>query len=191
MVKMKFGRASRPVHGDKYNGDIYLIKEFNNKVLISVIDGLGHGESAAVASSKCMKCIEEHYDHGLAEIFKYCDIELRKTNGVVMGMLFIDFFTSIISFAGVGNISARLIGSKPVHFISLDGIVGYNMPNITENKHPYAAGDTIFMYSDGISSKVLRYPASILLKKDVQEAADEIMKLFGKDEDDATVIVAR
>lgn len=47
------------------------------------------------------------------------------------------------------------------------------------------------MHSDGISSKVLRYPASILLKKDVQEAADEIMKLFGKDEDDATVIVAR
>jgi serine/threonine protein phosphatase PrpC len=65
------------------------------------------------------------------------------------------------------------------------------MPKIKENKHPYAAGDTIFMYSDGISSKVLHYPASMLLNKDVQEAADEIMKLFGKDEDDATVIVAR
>ncbi|TRZ89687.1 MAG: hypothetical protein D4R88_04990 [Methanosarcinales archaeon] len=191
MVKMKFGRASRPVHGSKYNGDMYLIKEFNNKVLISVIDGLGHGESAAVASSKCVKYIEEHYDIGLAEIFKYCDIELRKTNGAVMGMLFIDFEHSILSFAGVGNISARVIGGKPVHFISRDGIVGYNMPGIKENKHPYDAGDTILMHSDGISSKVLRYPASILLKKDVQEAADEIMKLYGKDEDDATVIVAR
>jgi serine/threonine protein phosphatase PrpC len=188
---MKFGVATRPNPGNKYNGDMYLIKEFNNKVLISVIDGLGHGESAAVASSKCMKCIEEHYDHGLAEIFKYCDIELRKTNGVVMGMLFIDFDHSILSFAGVGNISARIIGSKPVHFISRDGIVGYNMPGIKENKHPYTAGDTILMHSDGISSKVLRYPASILLKKDAQEAADEIMKLYGKDEDDATVIVAR
>lgn len=188
---MKFGRASRPVHGSKYNGDMYLIKEFNNKVLISVIDGLGHGESAAVASSKCIKCLEEHYDHGLAEIFKYCDIELRKTNGVVMGMLFIDFEHWILSFAGVGNISARVIGSKPVHFISRDGIVGYNMPGIKENKYPYTAGDTILMHSDGISSKVVRYPVSLLLKKDVQEAADEIMKLFGKDEDDATVIVAR
>jgi serine/threonine protein phosphatase PrpC len=188
---MKFGVATRPNPGSKYNGDMYLIKEFNNKVLISVIDGLGHGESAAVASSKCMKCIEEHYNHGLTEIFKYCDIELKKTNGVVMGMLFIDFDHSIISFAGVGNISARVIGGKPVHLISRDGIVGYNMPGIKENKHPYDAGDTILMHSDGISSKVVRYPASILLKKDVQEAADEIMKLYGKDEDDATVIVAR
>ncbi len=188
---MKFGSASRPVHGSKYNGDMYLIKEFNNKVLISVIDGLGHGEAAAVASSKCVKCIEEHYDLGLEEIFKYCDIELRKTNGAVMGMLYIDFERSILSFAGVGNISAFVIGSKPVHFISRDGIVGYNMPRIKENKHPYNAGDTILMHSDGISSKVGRSPASILLKKDVREAADEIMKLFGKDEDDATVIVAR
>jgi phosphoserine phosphatase RsbX len=191
MVKMKFGKASRPVHGNKYNGDMYLIKEFNNKVLISVIDGLGHGETAAFASSKCLKCIEEHYDQGLSEIFTYCDIELRKTIGVVMGMLLIDFYPSILSFSGVGNITARVIGSNPVHFISRDGIVGYNMPKIKENKHVYTAGDTIIMHSDGISSKVLLYPVSILLKKDVQEAADEIMKLFGKDEDDATVIVAR
>jgi negative regulator of sigma-B (phosphoserine phosphatase) len=191
MAKIKFGSASRPVHGSKYNGDNYIFKEFNNKVLISVIDGLGHGELAAVASGKCMKCIEEYYDHGLAEIFKYCNIELRKTIGVVLGVLFIDFEHSILSFAGVGNISARVIGAKPVHFISRDGIVGYNMPEIKENRHPYTAGDTILMHSDGISSRVLRYPASMLLKKDVQEAADEIMKLFGKDEDDATVIVAR
>lgn len=79
MVKMKFGVATHPISRNKYNGDMYLIKEFNHKVLISLIDGLGHGELAAVASSRCMKCIEEHYGSGLKEIFKYCDIELRKT----------------------------------------------------------------------------------------------------------------
>lgn len=188
---MKFGVATRPNLGSKYNGDMYLIKEFKHKILISIIDGLGHEELAAIASSRCVKCIEEHYEKGLVRIFEFCDNELRKTNGVVMGMLFIDLEHSILSFAGVGNISARVIGGKPVHFISRDGIVGYNMPGIKENKHPYTAGDTILMHSDGISSKVVRYPASILLKKDVQEAADEIMKLYGKDEDDATVIVAR
>ncbi len=45
------------------------------------------------------------------------------------------------------------------------------------------------MYSDGISSKVSRHPASVLSKQDVQEAADEIMNIYRKDEDDATVIV--
>ncbi|HLB69430.1 MAG: SpoIIE family protein phosphatase [Candidatus Methanoperedens sp.] len=191
MAKMKFGIASRPRHGCKYNGDTVLIKEFDSKVLISMIDGLGHGEFAAVASSRCKKCIEEHYESGFSEIFRNCDLELRKTNGVVMGMMFIDFEQSSITYAGVGNISARLLGTKPVHFISRDGIVGYRLPKIREYKHPYINGDTILLYSDGISSRVVKYSASMILKQDVQATADEILKLYGKDEDDATVIVAR
>ncbi len=191
MVKMKFGIATRPNIGSKYNGDKYLIKEFDHQVLISVIDGLGHGELAALASDRCMKCIEQHYEKELAEIFKYCDLELRRTNGVVMGIMFIELEHSTLSYAGVGNITARVISTKPIHLISRDGIVGYKMPKIKECKYPYTAGDVILMYSDGISSKAAQYPASLLLKQDVQEAADEIMKLYGKYEDDATVIVAR
>ena len=186
---MKFGIATHPMSGNKYNGDMCLVKEFDHKVLIALIDGLGHGELAAVASSRCMKSIEEHYGMGLKEIFTYCDIELRKTNGVVMGIMFTDFEHSTLSYAGVGNISASVISSKPIHFISRDGIVGYKLPKIKEYRHPYTTGDTILMYSDGISSNVTQHPA--LLKKDVQEAADDIMNLYGKDEDDAIVIVAR
>jgi negative regulator of sigma-B (phosphoserine phosphatase) len=188
---MKFGAATRPNLGSKYNGDMYLIKEFDHKILISIIDGLGHGELAAVASSRCVKCLEEHYEKGLARIFELCDNELRKTNGVVMGMILIDLEHSTLTCAGVGNISARVISANPIHFISKYGIVGYKLPKIKEYKYPYTDGDTILMYSDGISSKVTQYPASLLLIKDVQEAANEIMKLYGKDEDDATVIVAR
>lgn len=188
---MKFGITTRPMHGNKYNGDMYFIKEFNHKVIISVIDGLGHGEFAAQASSRCVRCIEEHYESGLAEIFKYCDSELLKTNGVVMGIMLIDFEQSTINYAGVGNITARIIGMRSIHFISRDGIVGYRLPKIKEYTHPYNAGDTVLIYSDGISSKVTLYPGSRIIKMDVQETADEIMKLYGKEEDDAIVIVAR
>lgn len=188
---MKFGIASRPMHGSKYNGDMYFIKEFNRKVLISIIDGLGHGESAALASGRCVKCVEEHYASKLEEIFKYCDIELRKTNGVVMGIMFIDPEHFSLSYAGVGNIGARVISGKPVHLISRDGIVGYKLPRVKEYKYHYNIGDTVLMYSDGISSKTAQYPASKVMKQDVQETANEIMKLYAKEEDDATVIVAR
>lgn len=188
---MKFGIATRPMHGSRYNGDMYFIKEFNHKVLISIIDGLGHGEPAALASSKCVKCIEEHYASKLDEIFKYCDIELRKTNGVVMGIIFIDLEHFSLSYAGVGNIGARVISGKPIHLISRDGIVGYKLPRIKEYKYNYNIGDTVLMYSDGISSKTAQYPASKIKKQDVQETANEIMKLYAKEEDDATVVVAR
>jgi len=188
MVKMKFGIATRPSFGSKYNGDMYLIREFNHKILICVIDGLGHGELAALASDKCVKCIEEHYREDLVKIFEQCDVELRKTNGVVMGIVLIDIEKNSLSYAGVGNISARVISSKPIHLISRDGIVGYNLPKIKEYKYPYTSGEAILMYSDGISSKAAQYPLS---EKDVQEIADEIMRLFGKDEDDAIILVAR
>ncbi len=188
---MKFGVASRPMHGSKYNGDMYLIKEFDHKILISLIDGIGHGEFAAVAASKCVKCIEEHYQFGLKEIFGYCDNELRKTNGVVMGIVLIDFDYSSLIYAGVGNIGALLIGKKPVQLISRDGIVGYRMPEIKEYRYDYIPGDIILLYTDGISSKVIQYPVLRLKEQEVQETAREIMNLFGKDEDDASMIVAR
>jgi len=191
MVMMKFGIATRPIKGGTYNGDMYLIKEFDHKVLISLIDGLGHGAFAAVAASKCVKCIEEHYHYGLKEIVEFCDIELRKTNGVVMGIVLIDFDYSSLIYAGVGNISASLIGKKPVQFISMNGIVGYRLPVIKEYRYDYTSGDTILLYSDGISSKVMHYPALRLKEHDVQEIAREIMTLFAKEEDDATVVVAR
>lgn len=188
---MKFGIATRPMHSGKYNGDMYFIKEFDHKVLISLIDGLGHGEFAAVAASRCVKCIEEHYHSGLKEIFEYCDNELRKTNGVVMGIVLIDFDYSSLIYAGVGNIGACLIGKKLVQFISRDGILGYRLPGIKEYRYDYTPGDTILLYSDGISSKVIQYPALRHKEEEVQEIARKIMNLFGKDEDDASVIVAR
>jgi serine/threonine protein phosphatase PrpC len=191
MVMMKFGIATRPMRGSKYNGDMYLIKEFDHKVLISLIDGLGHGEFAAVAASRCVKCIEEHYHYGLKEIFEYCDIELRKTNGVVMGIVLIDFDYSSLIYAGVGNIAASLIGKKQVQLISRDGIVGYRLPGIKEYRCDYNLSDTILLYSDGISSKVIQYPVLKLKEQEVQEIAKEIMNLFAKEEDDASVIVAR
>jgi negative regulator of sigma-B (phosphoserine phosphatase) len=191
MVMMKFGIATRSTRGDKYNGDMYLIKEFDHKVLISLIDGLGHGEFAAVAASRCVKCIEEHYHYGLKEIFEYCDIELRKTNGAVMGILLIEFDYSSLIYAGVGNIAASLIGKKTVQLISRDGIVGYRLPVIKEYRYDYTPGDTILLYSDGISSKAIQYPALRFKEQEVQEIAREIMNLFAKEEDDASVIVAR
>jgi negative regulator of sigma-B (phosphoserine phosphatase) len=191
MVEMKFGIATRPMGGGKYNGDTYFIKEFDKKILISLIDGLGHGESAAIASAKCVKCLEEHYKDEFDKIFQYCDKDLRKTNGVVMGILSIDLEHLILTYAGVGNINSRVLSSKSISLISRDGIVGYRLPNIKEYEHTYIPGDTILMYSDGVSSKITQYPTSKLKIQDIQKTANEIMKLYGKNEDDATVIVAR
>lgn len=191
MVKVNFGIATRPKKGDMYNGDTYFIKEFDHTVLISVIDGLGHGAHAAAASSRCIRSMEEHFRDRLENIFHYCHNELKKTCGVVMGITSIDLDHSDISYAGVGNIGARLIGNKPASFISRNGIVGYNLPKIKVFKYSYASGDTILMYSDGITSKVVQYPASKVKEQDVSKSAEKIMKLYGRENDDATVIVAR
>ena len=37
---------SRPLPGQRYNGDAYFVKRYEDKVILAIIDGLGHGQAA-------------------------------------------------------------------------------------------------------------------------------------------------
>ncbi len=43
---LSIGLASRPRPGLTVNGDSFVVKQWNNSVLVGVIDGVGHGEPA-------------------------------------------------------------------------------------------------------------------------------------------------
>lgn len=187
---MKVGSVSRPRIGNKVSGDVFLVREHNSRIFLCLIDGLGHGEHAALASQTCARIVEEHLEKDITTIFQECDAGLRKTSGVVMSIVLINTSEGNMTYAGVGNIGSRFIGRKPVHLIPREGIVGYNLPRIKEHRFPYTRGEMILLYSDGVSSRILSHPSPKLEGRDVQDIAEEMLKLYGKKEDDATVIVA-
>ncbi len=186
---LKYGVVSIPCCGSEYNGDAFVIREFERKVLMAVIDGLGHGENASVASSQGADYVQENYHHGLTDIIQGCHQVLRGTRGAVMGLVRLDLERQAITCAGVGNITIRLIGKKPMKAVSAPGIVGYNLRRVLEEQFPYCKGDLIIMHSDGISDRFEAKDVD-LKGRNLQEAAEYIAGAFGKDIDDTTVIVA-
>jgi len=189
---MRFGVVNRSVKGETVCGDAYFIREFENRFLIAVIDGLGHGTAAAEASFKAVEYLKVNYDRSLTEIIRGCHKELKDTRGAVMGIALIDPGRSVLRYAGVGNIEIRVMGRSVVRPAPVNGIVGYNLRKVREEEFPYTRGDLIILHSDGISGKfdLNIYPPEFL-GQHPQVIAERIAAGFGRERDDLTIVVAR
>lgn len=189
---MQFGVISEALKGQTVCGDAYFIKEFENKVLIAVIDGLGHGTDAAVAADTTVEYLKNNYRKNLTEIIKSCHEELKKTRGAAIGIALIDLKSSALRYAGVGNIEVRVKSQTTIRLVSVSGILGYNLCKVREEEFPYRQGDIIILHSDGISAKfdLNLYPPEFL-GQHPQTIAERIAAEFGRERDDLTIVVAR
>jgi serine phosphatase RsbU (regulator of sigma subunit) len=189
---VQFGVINKPFEGELACGDAYFIKEFGNKILISVIDGLGHGINASISANKALNYFEKNYKRSLKEIIKGCHEELKQTRGAVIGIALIDLDRSILTYSGIGNIEIRIKSITKIRPISANGILGNNLKMVRVEEFPYHRGDIIILYSDGISPKfdLDRYPP-LFFRQHPQKIAEEIASEFEKKNDDVTILVAR
>jgi serine phosphatase RsbU (regulator of sigma subunit) len=189
---MQFGTVRRVLEDEKVCGDAYFIKAFENKVLITVIDGLGHGPDAAVAANTAVEYIKNNYKKGLTEIIKGCHKEMKKTRGAVIGIALIDLKSSILRYAGVGNIKAIVKSRTIFWLVSQNGILGYNLSQVKEEEYPFNPGDLIVLHSDGISNELdLNLYSPEFLGQHPQTIVERVMADFGSKRDDLCVVAAR
>jgi len=189
---MQYGVVNRALKGETVCGDAYFIKEYAGRVLIAVIDGLGHGSAAAAAANRAVEYLKDNYEMSLTEIIRGCHEELKTTRGAVIGMTLIDLDRSTLSYAGVGNIEIRVKGRVTVRPVSVNGILGSNLRKVREEEFPCQRGDIIILHSDGISGKfdLNLYPPEFL-GQHPQAIAERIAAEFGRERDDLTIVVAR
>ena len=194
---LQYGIVHRPKKGRDISGDAYLIAEDEKGVLIGVIDGLGSGEAAAQASQVAAKCVKKNSSLSLADITTRCHHALKGTRGVVMMLMRIDFIEDVVAFLGVGNVNAHVQSADPIKPIPRNGIVGYRLPRLQEFRYHYTPGDLFVLHTDGISSRFVlsawseQNPLCVEDSQGLQALAEEIAQLFGKDDDDITIVVAR
>lgn len=191
MSRMEFGIVQRPKSGRNISGDAYWIKEEEETVLICLVDGLGSGEAAAEAAQAAIRCVEINRTSPLSDIMTQCHQALKGTRGAVMALMHINFGESVVTFVGVGNIGIHVRSAAPIKPISKNGIVGYRLPRLQEFTYPYTPGDLFVLHTDGISSRFSLDGAGAEEMQGVQILADEIARIFGKENDDVTVLVAR
>jgi len=163
------------------------------KVVLCVVDGLGHGKGAEQAAKAAMEFVGRHYYEPLLEIFTCCDKALRHTRGVAMGIAVVDTEAAALSYAGIGNIRAIVMvaGQKKVSLTNNYGIVGGGYRKLTSETVPFTAGEVLILATDGIRENIDVSGCEDSLKADVQRLAEKIVQDWANKTDDIAVLVFR
>ena len=188
--RTKFGIFSRSKYGEKYNGDTYFLKHFEDKAIAAVIDGLGHGQAASEASTIARLYLVENYKKPLDVIINGLHERLKGTRGVVISIALIDDKEGVLEYVGIGNVLTRIFNSTtPINPVKYSGCLGYILRNFRVFRYPWIKGNIIIMTSDGISERYVTNKYPNFFKKHPIIIASTILKEYGKAHDDATILV--
>jgi anti-sigma regulatory factor (Ser/Thr protein kinase) len=186
---MRISVISRPMPGERLNGDGYFLHQMPHLVVASVIDGLGHGPDAFVASEAARKILEERYRDPLEILIEALHKGLCNTRGAAISLCRIDLRAGRIEHVGIGNVETRIYGGEEiVRPICFNGTLGMRMENWKVISYPFTRGMTVIMFSDGISGRFELEPSQVA--RTPQEIANDVFR-FARSNDDATVLVGR
>jgi phosphoserine phosphatase RsbX len=190
---IEWGFAARALDGQEESGDLHFVGCFPGGALVAVIDGLGHGPEAALASRIAAATLQDGLGEPVTVLVERCHAALQKTRGVVLSLAMIEPAGREMSWLGVGNVDATLYRADPVgparqSLPHRGGVVGYQLPLLRASTLPLYPGDTLVLATDGIAgtsaseSPIGWHP---------QDAADHLLSRYGRTTDDALVVVAR
>jgi len=190
---VEWGVASRALAGQSESGDLHFVEAFSAAVLIAVLDGLGHGPEAALASRVAVATLRDNLGEPVTTLVARCHAALQKTRGVVLSLALIEADGRHMTWLGVGNVDGTLYRASPHRpqresLPHRGGVIGYQLPSLRASTLPLAPGDTLVFATDGIADT---FTSESPIGWHPQDAADYILQKHGKVDDDALVLVAR
>lgn len=185
--------AGSALDGDA-SGDLHLVIPGRPQSLVCVMDGLGHGRDARLASEECAASLKAHAGAPLLDLVQRAHESLRTTRGVAMTLALVDHDAARLEWVAVGNVEGLVLrhglprGTMHDAVVQRGGVVGYRLPPLKRSEVALAANDVIVLATDGIKSGI---SDGLELSLGVQELADHIARRFTKGSDDALVLVVR
>ncbi|MES2696925.1 MAG: SpoIIE family protein phosphatase [Verrucomicrobiota bacterium] len=186
--------ASRPQPGQSVSGDLHFVTTWDGGALAAAIDGLGHGEEAALAARRAAETLEAHAQEPLTAILRHCHSALRDTRGVAMTLVALDAGAGHLSVLGVGNVETaifKLNGRGPVKCESVMlrcGVVGYQLPSLQPDSITVWPGDVVVFATDGVREDF----ADLVNPTDpLQQLVDNIMARKFRGTDDGLVLACK
>ena len=154
-----------PVEGERVCGDGMAWIETNDRTLVIVADGLGHGPLAAEAAGEAIKTFRAHSSQPPREILARIHDALRKTRGAAVAIAEIRPLSGTLTYAGIGNISGIIIsaGNLGRNLISHNGTVGHVVSRIQEFTVEWPHDGKLIMFSDGLQTRwsLSQYPGLV------------------------------
>lgn len=181
-----------PFPGERFCGDAWTFHRSEERMCVLLTDGLGHGRDAAEAAEEAVATFRKRADRGPAEILGSLHDALKKTRGAVAAVAEIRPKQGVLTYAGVGNISASVLtGNNSRSLVSHNGTLGMVTARIQEFQTPWTAESILVLHSDGLHSRwdlsayaglTARHPAII---------GAALLRDFRRQRDDASVVVVK
>jgi anti-sigma regulatory factor (Ser/Thr protein kinase) len=178
--------------GEFVCGDSWQIFHRQHGALAMVVDGLGHGLYANVASQAAIDAVDGRGDDGPAALLQLMHERLRHTRGAAGAIADIGVNARVVRYAGIGNISGTI--SRPGsarHAVSLNGTLGHEARTFREYSYPWDTDALFVMFSDGLGSHWSIDDYRGLRMRDPAIIAAVLYRDFARQRDDVTVVVGR
>jgi len=191
---IEWGVAAAALPGEATCGDVHVLQPFPGGFLAAAVDGLGHGEQAALAANIAKRTLEAHAEEPLEALIQRCHQALRATRGIVLSLGSFDLGRELLTWLGVGNVQGVLLHRGLTLDVAEEslllraGVVGAQLPQLQTTVLPVSAGDTLVFATDGIA---LDFTRGLARNLPPQRAAEGILARHCKSTDDALVVVAR
>ncbi|MBW4634213.1 MAG: SpoIIE family protein phosphatase [Iphinoe sp. HA4291-MV1] len=189
---LELGVVCQPKLGEEVSGDTWSCEMSQERCLVMVADGLGHGVLAAQASTEAVRVFHENVHRSPREIMEAAHLALRSTRGAALAIAEINFAHQSVRFAGVGNIAGTILwDAKHQNLVSYNGTVGHEVRKIQEFTYQWYPGALLIMHSDGLGTqwRLERYPG--IIHKHPSLIAGVLYRDFYRVRDDVTVLVVR
>jgi anti-sigma regulatory factor (Ser/Thr protein kinase) len=187
-----FGRRCA---GESMSGDDGAFVRSGEALLVAAVDGLGHGPDARRAAALATATIRSEHARALAEIVGACDQATQGTRGCVLGVARIDDAAGRLGFVGVGDVCCRTFAPRHERrAATMAGVVGARgrqarAPRVDELA--LGRGDVVVLGTDGLRQAMSIAEELSLMRRWPIEIAQHLLTAFGRDNDDALVVVAK
>lgn len=188
-IKIDIGGYTRPIAGEKKNGDAIFIYQKDDVCFFAVIDGIGHGAPAFEISSKIKSFLSQNVSTNIAKVIHDTHQHMLGSEGAALGIGAIDHNT--LYFGSLGNITCRVINDENISLLSTDGLLGVRGRTPKVSSKALSNKDVILMYSDGVDSSFSNGGFNNYHLFSCEIIAKKIIQKWGSIFDDASLIAVK
>jgi len=194
MSLIEWSVAEEVLPGQKQSGDRYVVKSLPEGELLAVVDGIGHGEDAALSAKLAVSALNGSDALSPIALLRRCQQRLQGTRGAVLSLAWFSSSDGTMTWLGVGNVAGVLLRreaygvARQESLLLRAGTVGAQLPYVSASVLPVSYGDTLIFATDGIRSG---FADTLNVNASTQEIARHIIENHWRKIDDGLVLVAR
>ena len=191
--KFAIGALSLPHPNETVCGDGWASRRFDGICQTLVVDGLGHGEQAALAAQTAIKLFEQQTRIlPTVELLQLIHQVLRSTRGAAAAVATLDAAANKVRFAGIGNIAGVIVtDDKQRQMVSHNGTAGFEARKMHEFVYDWDPSAILILHSDGLQTRWnLDKYAGIRLRQP-SLIAGLLYRDFSRESDDVTILAIK